>query len=131
MDSFAHSKSCIVYEVKDICKKYKDYHNTNNSDLFEQDAENIIDQLREMPSSISVRSGWNDSPKEFKPEEFKIELSGGGPATRIIGELDHHCEVYSVKAQHQDWGIPWTDLVLDEQQETAVKWFAGLFYFGG
>jgi len=129
-DDFSHSKSCIVYEVNDICKRYKDYHNLKNSDLFEQDAENIVDQLREQPASIQVRSGWHDNPSDLRPEEFKIELSGGGPATRIIGELDNDGEVYSVQPQHQNWGTPWTDLVLDDQQTIAVKWFASLFYYG-
>jgi hypothetical protein len=127
-DSFDHSKSCIVYEVNDICKKYKQYSELQYG--FDLDAENIVDQLREQPASIQVRSGWHDSPSDFKPEEFKIELSGGGPATRIIGELDNNGDVWSVQPQHQNWGTPWTDLVLDDQQTIAVKWFASLFYYG-
>jgi len=130
-DELSHSKACIIYEVNDICRKHKEYHNLKNSDLFEQDAENIIDQLHELPASVQVRSGWTDLvSQKFTPEEFKIELSGGGPATRIIGELDNYGEVWSVKAQHQHWGIPWTDLVLDDQQTIAVTWFASLFYYG-
>jgi len=127
-DSFDHSKSCIVYEVRDICKKYKQYSELQYG--FDLDADNIVDQLREQPASIQVRSGWHDNPSDLKPEEFKIELSGGGPATRIIGELDNNGEVYSVQPQHQNWGTPWTDLVLDDQQTIAVKWFASLFYYG-
>lgn len=140
-DDFSHSKSCIVYEVKDICEKYKKYHNLKCNDFFDDEAENIVDQLREQPASIQVRSGWHDaisqrpsgalySPSDFKAEEFKIELSGGGPATRIIGELDEDGDVWSVQPQHQNWGTPWTDLILDKEQTTAVKWFASLFYYG-
>ena len=129
-DSFDHSKSCIVYEVNDICEKYKNYEQLDKAGLYAP-AESIVDELREQPASIQVRSGWHDNPSDLKPEEFKIELSGGGPATRIIGELDNDGEVYSVQPQHQNWGTPWTDLVLDDQQTIAVKWFASLFYYGG
>ena len=128
-DSFDHSKSCIVYEVNDICKKYKQYKELQSG--FELDAENIVDELREQPASIQVRSGWtNLCTEKFTPYEFKIQLSGGGPATRIIGELDEHCQVWSVQPQHQDWGTPWTDLILDKEQTEAVMWFANLFYYG-
>jgi len=128
-DELSHSKACILYEVNDICKKYKLYHELQSEN--ELDAEKIRDQLHELPSSVQVRSGWTDLvSQKFTPEEFKIELSGGGPATRIIGELDSYGEVWAVKAQHQNWGIPWTDLELSKEQARAVTWFARLFYFG-
>ena len=128
-DDLSHSRQCIVYEVNDICEKYKNYEQLNKAGLYAP-AESIVDELREQPASIQVRSGWHDSPSNFQPEEFKIQLSGGGPATRIIGELDNDGAIWSVKAQHQHWGIPWTDLFLDDQQTIAVTWFASLFYYG-
>jgi hypothetical protein len=128
-DDLSHSRQCIVYEVNDICEKYKNYEQLNKAGLYAP-AESIVDELREQPASIQVKSGWHDSPSDFKAEQFKIELSGGGPATRIIGELDNHGEVWSVKPQHQHWGVPWTDLDIDKEQATAVKWFASLFYYG-
>ena len=93
------------------------------------------DQLREsvLNSALSVefRSGWYSSPEdETKAEEFKILLSTGGPALRIIGKLDDYGPI-EPKLQHQDWGTPWTDFEITEDQQKALNWFCNCFYFGG
>ena len=96
---------------------------------------NAQDQLREsiLNSALSVefRSGWYSSlDDELVPEEFKILLSWGGPALRVIGELDNYGPV-NPKLQFQDWGTPWTDFKITEDQQNALNWFCNCFYFGG
>ena len=93
------------------------------------------DQLREsvLNSALSVefRSGWySSSNDELEPEEFKILLTWGGPALRIIGELDNYGPI-NPKLQFQDWGTPWTDLEITDSQQDALNWFCNCFYFGG
>ena len=93
------------------------------------------DQLREsiLNSALSVefRSGWYSSlDDELVPEEFKILLTWGGPALRIIGELDNYGPV-NPKLQFQDWGTLWTDFEITENQQDALNWFCNCFYFGG
>ena len=92
------------------------------------------DQLREsiLNSALSVqfRSGWENFKEDFEPTEFKILLSWGGPALQIIGELDNYGPV-NPKLQFQDWGTPWTDLKITEDQQKALNWFCNCFYFGG
>ena len=93
------------------------------------------DELREsvLNSALSVefRSGWYSSPnEEIEPEEFKILLSWGGPALRIIGKLDDYGPI-EPKLQFQDWGTPWTDYEITEDQQEALNWFCNCFYFGG
>jgi hypothetical protein len=93
------------------------------------------DQLREsiLNSALSVefRSGWYSSlDDELVPEEFKILLTWGGPALRIIGELDSYGPV-NPKLQFQDWGTLWTDFEITEDQQDALNWFCNCFYFGG
>ena len=93
------------------------------------------DQLREsiLNSALSVefRSGWYSSlDDELVPEEFRILLTWGGPALRIIGELDNYGPV-NPKLQFQDWGTPWTDFEITEDQQNALNWFCNCFYFGG
>ena len=96
---------------------------------------NAQDQLREsiLNSALSVefRSGWYSSlDDELVPEEFKILLTWGGPALRIIGELDNYGPV-NPKLQFQDWGTLWTDFKITEDQQKALNWFCNCFYFGG
>ena len=96
------------------------------------------DQLREsiLNSALSVefRNGWYSDLYHLKgvpePIEFKILLSWGGPALRIIGELDDYGPV-SPKLQYQDWGTLWTDFEITEDQQKALNWFCNCFYFGG
>ena len=96
---------------------------------------NQQDELREsvLNSALSVefRSGWYSSPnEEIEPEEFKILLSWGGPALRIIGELDDYGPI-NPKLQFQDWGTPWIDFEITDDQQKALNWFCNCFYFGG
>ena len=92
------------------------------------------DELREsvLNSALSVefRSGWATFKENFIPEEFKILLTWGGPALRVIGEItDYGAE--NPKLQYQDWGTLWTDLEITEDQQDALNWFCNCFYFGG
>lgn len=89
----------------------------------------ITDYARALPLSVLVRSDWHAPGSEFEPAQFELLLATGGPAVRIIGELDHRREPYRPQLQYQDWGIPWTDH--PESKVDFLEWFAGLFWYGG
>jgi hypothetical protein len=79
------------------------------------------------PLSIEVRSDWREvGEPDSTPCEYRILLSTGGPATRIVGELDN-AEPSSACLQVQDWGTPWTEVASDE--ETLLT-YARVFYWG-
>lgn len=82
--------------------------------------------------SIEVRSGWVDAAAyanlDQPAEEFRILLSTGGPASRIIGELDDSGEPCRAWLEVQDWGTPWTQH-FDIEQDTLLT-YARCFYFG-
>ena len=63
--------------------------------------------------------------------QYEILLSTGGPATRLIGDLDEYNEPESVSLQYQDWGTPWTDYPLTSAQEEALLDYARTHYFEG
>lgn len=95
-------------------------------------------EIQESILSVQVRSGWCD-PGHFNvdrraseqlaptPEEYEILLSTGGPALRIFGRLNQHCEPESAELQMQDWGIPWERYPAPEATLLA---FASHFWFG-
>ena len=95
--------------------------------------EKIKENILNSALSIEFRSGWYSSPEsiaDLSPEEFKILLTWGGPALRVIGELNQYKEPENVKMQYQDWGTCWTDFEITENQQEALNWFCNCFYFG-
>ena len=96
--------------------------------------EAVTQYAQEMPLTVLVRSGWHfPGEPEQQPEEFEILLSTGGPACRIIGELDRGSVAWQSGCrpvmQHQDWFKPWTESSYDIDTN-ALLWFCEQFYFG-
>ena len=72
----------------------------------EDDARQVI---LDDPLSLLVRSGWYEPGGDSTPEEFELLLTTGGPAVRIIGELNEHSEPCRPRLEVQDWGTRWTE----------------------
>jgi hypothetical protein len=90
---------------------------------YERQAESARVAIEQDPLSIEFRSGWVTDPSEMEPYEFMILLSTGGPATRIIGELDHNNQPYRARLEAQDWFTPWQTLVLTgDEGETLLEY---------
>jgi len=96
----------------------------------EEEIEQIKESILNSALSVEFRSGWSTNYDELEIEEFKILLTWGGPALRVIGDLDQYKQAENIKLQFQDWGTPWTDFELTENQEKALNWFVNCFYFG-
>ena len=125
-----HALENAIATIETIVEDFK-----KDKQLEESNDYNQQDELREsvLNSALSIefRSGWYSSlDDELVPEEFKILLSWGGPALRVIGELNDYGPV-NPKLQYQDWGTPWTDFKITEDQQEALNWFCNCFYFGG
>lgn len=98
----------------------------------EQLREAVVDAACEMPLSVTVRSGWYvPGFPEGDPEEFCILMSTGGPAVRIYGDMDRYIRPYRPQLQYQDWFTPWETLHTSQEEDEALEWFCGCFYFGG
>jgi hypothetical protein len=109
------------------CLKEHGYDGTNHDDV----AEAIEEAAREQPLSVCVRcSEWQNlcESSDLAPDEFQILLSTGGPALRIVGDLNNYLEPCRARLQHQDWGTPWTEWLLGDDE--ALLWFARLFWYG-
>ena len=97
---------------------------------FEFNQEDAQQAIQEDALSVEVRSGWESSPDELKPQEYAILLCTGGPACRIIGSLGEYGDPESASIQYQDWFTPWVDYPLDREEEADVVKYAQQFYFG-
>jgi hypothetical protein len=94
------------------------------------DVEEVEEEARQQVLSVEVRTGWHDpSEPPSQPEEGCLTLTTGGPALRLLVDLDCDAEPLECRLQHQDWGTPWTDLPLSEADTEALCWFAALFYY--
>lgn len=94
-----------------------------------EDQDEARQRIEEDALSVEVRSDWHTPGDEEgkKPGEFMILLCTGGPACRLIGELDDDSEPSRVWMEHQDLGTAWTRY-FDVEQETLLT-YARCFYF--
>lgn len=92
------------------------------------DRDQAYERIQEDPLSVQVRSGWASCPEEFEAEEFEILLGTGGPAMRLIGDLNQHNEPCNTRLQVQDWFKPWTDYY--DADSDVLDAYAACFYFG-
>ena len=128
-----HALENAIATIETMVEDFK-----KDQQLQESNDYNQQDELREsvLNSALSIqfRSGWYsslyDRVRIGQPAEFKILLSWGGPALRVIGELNDYGPV-NPKLQYQDWGTSWTDYEITEDQEEALNWFCNCFYLGG
>lgn len=86
-------------------------------------------RIQEDPLEVSIRSGWYSPGETPEPEEFLILLCTGGPAVRILGELDEHNQPSRAWIQYQDWFTAWTDYIEPDTAETILT-YCQEFYFG-
>lgn len=123
---FECAQACLV-EILDLHRKYL------SAVRNDRDVEEIEERAREMAAGISIRSHWVSPGKDLSPAEFLIELAGGGPAARLCGDLDHHCQPdeSTCHIEWNDWGIPWQEFpVMNPIERAALCWFASLHWFG-
>jgi hypothetical protein len=85
-------------------------------------------RIQEDPLSIEVRSDWSAPGGPYEMCEFQILLCTGGPAVRIVGELDSNLQPCRAWIEYQDWFTKWEQLMDDDQD--ALLAYCSVFYFG-
>ncbi|MEE8466210.1 MAG: hypothetical protein V3S68_06990 [Dehalococcoidia bacterium] len=96
------------------------------------DAEDAEQRIHEDALSVQVRDSQWKSPgqAEYGPDQFEILLCTGGPAVRIMGEIDNNNEPDRAWLEYQDWGTPWTEYHGENYNGDALLAYARCFYFG-
>jgi len=96
-----------------------------------KDADEARERIEEGPLSVQVRSDWHSPGAEPEPpDEYEILLSTGGPALRIVGDLDEHGQPTRARLEMQDWFTPWVEMVLTSAEYDDLLTWASVFYFG-
>jgi hypothetical protein len=80
------------------------------------------------PLSVQVRSDWANPGDDMVPVEYCILLCTGGPAVRIVGDLNDWKEPESARMEYQDWFTPWEKY--DGANQDVMLQYAQQFYFG-
>jgi hypothetical protein len=128
--SFEHFLASMIAEGDDVVEEVKELEDAaktcGNECSDREDAERMI---HEDPLSVEVRSDWTTPGEEMTAGQFQILLSTGGPATRIMGELDEHGEPYRAWLEVQDWFKPWTEYHVYGGMETLLT-YARCFTYG-
>tara|TARA_R100001443_G_scaffold69651_1_gene78109 strand:- start:399 stop:818 length:420 start_codon:yes stop_codon:yes gene_type:complete len=123
----AQLESIVVYY-----KRFKELEQNDEQDIFYDE---LLEEAQQEILSVEVRSQSWQTPgtEEFKPDQGRLLLSWGGPACQIIFDLDEHGQPVNngeLGIQHQDWFKPWEYLQTNDEEEAALEWFAGLFWYG-
>ena len=92
--------------------------------------EATIEEIYQSPLSVTVREGWKTVGGQSDLEEFQILLSTGGPALRIVGDINAFGGASNAVMQWQDWGTPWTEYVTTEEEDEALLTYCQQFYLG-
>lgn len=100
----AESMAAWAEENPGEAEELKDLEEAAGDCESREDAEQ---RIQEDPLSLQFRSGWVQSKEDMEPEEFELLLTTGGPAVRILGEIEGG-EAHRAWLEVQDWGKPWT-----------------------
>lgn len=114
--------------VATVCNLYAKYMEASiTSDAA---ADEVAEEAQELALSVQVQSGWQTPGQQLSPEEGCILLTTGGPALRLLVELDVDAAPCGVELQWADWGTPWQCFPLTEAEDQAMAWFAEQFWYG-
>lgn len=114
-------------DCKEDAEELSELEEAANGNTSEDEAR---ERIQEDALEVQVRSDWHAPGEQHStPTEFYILLCTGGPAVRIMGELDDNCEPCRAWLEYQDWGTPWTHAVNVIDQDTLLT-YCRQFWFG-
>lgn len=89
------------------------------------DREDAERRIHEDPLSLRIFGERTDG--KWEADRFELLLATGGPAVRIMGELDSHGEPDRAWLEVQDWFKPWSQFFGADQDKLLT--YCRCFYF--
>lgn len=141
MESISEMVSALTVDYD----RMEELRDTDRADLTDEDREELKElesmagecnneddareRISEDPLSIELRTDWYTPGETPTASEFCILLCTGGPACRIVGDLDEHMQPSRPRLEYQDWGTPWTEMI-DGVDHDALQTYCEQFYYG-
>jgi hypothetical protein len=123
-DDYAAALEALTEWETDNAKELEELEAASNGC---EDEDAARDNIQEDPLEVQVRSDWTSPGETLEVSEFMILLCTGGPAVRIVGELDRG-EPCRAWLEYQDWGTSWTRYF--EASSATLCEYADNFFFG-
>jgi hypothetical protein len=93
------------------------------------DDSEVLDEIYGNPLGVSVRSDWQAPGSGLEPSKYQLLLCWGGPAVRVVGDLDGGDPV-TAHLEYQDWFTQWQELPTSAKETEALIDYARFFHFG-
>ena len=93
----------------------------------DSDEDDARHRIADHPLHVLVRSDWTQPGDSMEAAEFQILLCTGGPAVRIVGELDRGTPCLA-RMEYRTWDTPW--LSYSGALPAVLCDYAANFYFG-
>ena len=120
-------RDCVTCEGSGKCAEGKD---SDAPDCW-HDEDSARQRIEEDALSVEVRSDWHTpGDEDAEATDYNILITTGGPAARIVGELDQYKQPRTAVFEYQDWFKPWTEVYSDSADTAVMLKYAQQFYFG-
>ena len=102
MDEAIEAAKIVVENISKMVNRVEHCNDDDDCEVAEAD-------LQKTPFEVEVRSDWyaTDDGQSPRPHEYRILLTIGEPAVRIVGELGEDSVPVSACVQYQDGNESW------------------------
>ena len=91
--------------------------------------EEALEQIRELPLSVQVRSTWQEPGQTLTQAEYKITLSAGGPSVWLQGDVDSDDTIgNTVRVLYSDWDETGELFNITDEQRDSLRDFVRYFF---
>ena len=129
-DNEGQDISVLSADVQSFLKDEMDWeHDPDHVSTRDAISELVVEDALE----VKVKSDWHRLGEDSELGEYMILLCTGGPAVRIVGDLESD-QPMTAKLEFQGWFTPWTDYgecigSLPAEDTEALLWYAEQFYW--